>query len=137
MGCDLQGVEFGVNAIEGKQLLVRPALPDPPVMHDHDAVGILNGGQTVRDHDAGASLHQPGNGLLDQLLCMGINACGGFIQNQDGRVIGKGPGKGKQLPFSLSKGGPALGDGMLVFSAQAFNHRRGIDRLCSFLNLAV
>ena len=43
-------------------------LDDVSVLDDEDGVGVLNGGKTVRDYEAGSALHQPQHRLLDHYL---------------------------------------------------------------------
>jgi hypothetical protein len=51
-------------------------------MHHDDAVGILDGGQAVGNHDGGAILHQVFQRSLYQPLGLGIQRRRRFIQNQ-------------------------------------------------------
>ncbi len=44
-------VQFGVMAALGHQLVVRALFDDLAVIHDDDAVGVLDGGQAVGDDD--------------------------------------------------------------------------------------
>jgi len=44
-------VQFGVVAALGHQVIVGAFFDDPTVIHDDDAVGILDGGQAVGDDD--------------------------------------------------------------------------------------
>ena len=66
------------------------------VKHD-DLVGALNGREAVRDDERGAIGHQAFYGLLNQLLGLGVNARGGFIEYQDARVKGQRAREGNQL----------------------------------------
>ena len=43
-----------VDALLCQQLLVRALLLHPAVLNHHDQVCVLDGGQAVRDHNAGA-----------------------------------------------------------------------------------
>ena len=50
------GVNAGVSAAEGHELVVRARLDDAAVLDDDDAVGSLGGREPVRDKDGGAAL---------------------------------------------------------------------------------
>ena len=63
------------------------ALLDQLTVVDHqNLVGFADGAEAVGDDKAGASMHQPQHGLLDVLLGTGIDAAGGFVEDQDARV---------------------------------------------------
>src|SRR4051812_14981345 len=53
-------LERGVRTIARGQLRVRAALDDPPLGHDDDFVGVLDGGQSVRDDQRGPVAHERG-----------------------------------------------------------------------------
>lgn len=76
----LEGAELGVDAVQGHQLRVGAELRDPLVGHYGNAVGVLDGGEAVRDHHGGVlvDLVQPVQGLLDHLVY------GGYV-NEEGR----------------------------------------------------
>ena len=83
-----------------QQLLVCALLAQFAVMQDQDRVGVLYGGQPVRDHQRRASAHKYRDGLLDTLLERRVDRAGGFIEHEDQRIERKRAGKGKELPFA-------------------------------------
>ena len=66
-------IEVIVAALLGKKLLVGAALYDTALLHDHDAVGILDRGKAVGDDKACAAMHQCIHASLDQDLCSGVD----------------------------------------------------------------
>ena len=48
-------------------------LNDVSVTEDQDHVGVLDGGKSVRDHEAGAIFHQGVHSLLNFDFCTGVN----------------------------------------------------------------
>lgn len=66
----LEGAEGGVDAVQGHQLRVGADLRYSLVGNDGDAVGVLDGGQAVRDHHGRVlvDLVQAVQGLLDDLI---------------------------------------------------------------------
>ena len=76
-------------------------LDDIAVFHDQDQIGVADGGQTMRDHEAGAVFHQLLHALLDQHLRAGIDAGSSRALR---RILGsaqEGAGNGEQLLLSL------------------------------------
>src|SRR5215212_5243296 len=61
---ELAAVEVGVGAVPGQQLVVGPAFGDAAGLHYQDPVGVADGGEAVRYHDARASREQPSEGRL-------------------------------------------------------------------------
>ena len=53
------------------------------VVKDHDAVAFLDGGQAVSDDHRGAAFHHAFDGLLDELLGLGVDRAGRFVKDQD------------------------------------------------------
>ena len=72
---------------------------NPSLVHDNDFIRMLDGGQAVGNHYGGTALHQPGKRLGYQGLGFRIDIGRGFVQYQDGGLIGQRPGKGKELPL--------------------------------------
>jgi len=50
------------------------------LVHYRNAVGILHRGQTMRDDQRGAPLHELRQGLLDQVFALSVEGAGGFVQ---------------------------------------------------------
>ena len=69
-------------------------LPNFALVHDHDAVRVLDSGKPVGHHDGGAIQHDFFQGFLDQKLRLCVNVGGGFVHDQNAGPMGKGPGKG-------------------------------------------
>lgn len=57
-----------IDAFLRQQLLVCAVLPDSAILKHHYQVCVLDGGQPVSDHDAGASLSGFVQGFLDHLF---------------------------------------------------------------------
>ena len=76
------------------------ALGNTPALHHDDAVGMLDGGQPVCDHQRRASLHQGGQGRLHMLFGFAVQGRGGFIQQQDRRIFQQGAGNRQALALA-------------------------------------
>ena len=64
------------------KLVVVAALGDLTVAHYHDAVGVADGGQSVRDYEAGAAAQQYLQRVLNQQLDMRIDGRRGLVEDQ-------------------------------------------------------
>ncbi|OQC54599.1 MAG: hypothetical protein BWX54_02189 [Verrucomicrobia bacterium ADurb.Bin018] len=81
---------------------------DPPVLHHDDAVSRTHSRQPVSDEDAGGALQDQIERLLDLPFGEGINAGGGLIQNEDGRLLHQHAHQRHQLPLTHRKPRPAF-----------------------------
>lgn len=90
-------VERGVKSAFLKQLIVRANFDDVAFVHDKDAVGILNGGQSMCDDKAGSSFHQAVHRLLNQYLHAGVDRTRRFVQNQHFGIGENRPGDCQKL----------------------------------------
>ena len=75
------------HAAMGHEFGMRTLLNDMPIIHYHDAVGLLNGGQSVRHDDAGAAMHETLQSLLYQAFGFVIKRTGGFVEQQNWGVF--------------------------------------------------
>jgi predicted GTPase len=66
--------------------MMRP-IDDAAHIDDDNLIVDLNGVQTVVDGDHRFVLHQVADGLLDAQLVLWIEEGGGFIQQNDGRIL--------------------------------------------------
>ena len=90
---------------------------DAAVQHVDDAVGALGDGGFVGDHQHGeiALAAQVGEQIEDPLAGDGVEAAGGFVGEQDGRVVGESAGDGDALTLAAGE----LGRALLVADVQA------------------
>ena len=75
-------------------------LDDPAVLEDDDAVGVLDGGEAVRDHDGRAAVQHDVEAFLDLRLGERIDAGGGLVEDDDGRVLHQHAREGDQLALA-------------------------------------
>ena len=83
----LQAEERGVAAAAAQQFVVPAALDDLAALDHQDGVGMHDGVQAVRDHDGGAVLAEMLDRLLHLLFGFGIERGGGFVEQDDRRVL--------------------------------------------------
>jgi len=95
-----EGGEFGMGAL----------LHDGAIVHYADAVGFADGGQAVGDDDGGSALHEGIEGFLNLFFGFGIEAGGGFIEEEDSGVFEDGPGDGYALALATGEFDAAFAD---------------------------
>ena len=86
--------------------------------------------EAMRDDDHGAALHQVGQRGLHQRLALGIERRGGFVENENGRVLEDGAGNGHALALAAGEAEAFLADDGVVALRHAQNEivRQGIAR---------
>lgn len=74
---------------------------DGAFVEDNDLVGFADGGEAVCDDEDGAVGGEVVEGFLNEAFGNGIDAGGGLIENDKGRVFEKDAGNGHALFFAL------------------------------------
>src|ERR1700679_3998770 len=82
----LLSVELVVAAVEVVEAGVIAAFDDAAGFDDQNLVGAAHGGEAVGDDEGGAAAHQVAQTFLDERFGFGIEAGGGFVENQDARI---------------------------------------------------
>ena len=78
------------------------ALDDAALFQNHDAVTILDSGQSVGNDKGGSALHQFIHAVLYNFLSTGIDGAGSLIQDQHRRIRYCGSGNGQKLSLTLA-----------------------------------
>ena len=94
-------------------------LDDAAAVEHQDAVEAAHGRQPMRDHDRGASLHQPLHRLLDQRLRLRVQARRRLVQDQHARIRQERPRQRHPLPLAARQLDAALADQRAVALRQA------------------
>ena len=97
---ELRIIELSVEAVLGKELVVRAGFHDVAVAQHQDHVGIADGAQAVRDHEARATLHEGIHGALDALLGARVHVGSCLVQDEDGAVGDERARDGEKLLLS-------------------------------------
>ena len=90
-------MEPSVDAVPREEFVVRSLLADFPSVEHQDAISAAHRGQTMRDHQSGATLHQIEECLLHEALGFRVKGRGRFIEDEDRRVLEKRAGDGDAL----------------------------------------
>ena len=85
--------------------------------HD-DLVGLEDGVQTVGDGDDGLVLHQLSRGFFEQDFSLGVEAGGGFVENQDRCILQEGTRQGETLGLPAAEAGAAFADDGFIIRGQ-------------------
>ena len=122
-------VQVEVEALPREQLLVRALLDDAAVVHHEDGVGVADGGQPVRDHEARAVLHQLRHGLLDQHLGTRVDRAGRLVEDEDLRIGQERAGDRQQLLLALRDVGRVVVEHRVVAVRQRAHEVVDVGRL--------
>src|SRR5579871_4192849 len=79
----LAGVEIEVAALSGVKRAVGAALDDASAFDDEDLVGAADGGEAMGNDEGRAAAHEIGQALLDEGFGFGIEAGGGFVEDEN------------------------------------------------------
>jgi hypothetical protein len=82
---------------------MRSLLNDLAILNHIDTVNFPDGGQAVSNDDGRPAFHQAVQGFLDDALALGVEAAGGFVEQQHRGVFQNSPGNGYPLPLPATK----------------------------------
>ena len=131
---ELQLREPRVQRARGEQLRVRAARDDAAVIHDDDTVGLLHGGQPVRDDDRRALRHELFERLLHEQLALRVERARRLVEQQDRRILENRARDRDALPLPARQPRAALAEERVVALRQRAQElvrfggtRRGFD----------
>ena len=124
-----------VVPVFGYQLLVRAVFHDFALVHDVDFVRVADGAQAVGDGDGGARLHQALQGFLHQAFALRVEGGGGFVQDEDGRVLQDGAGDADALALPAGQASAAVAYHRVVALLRLHDEIVGVGNLGRFDDL--
>lgn len=101
-------------------------LYDQTVIEHGEARALLNGGQSVSDHDRGAFLHCSLQGLLHKLLRFLIEGRGGLVEKENRRLADDGSSDSNSLLLSSRKLAATLTSEDLEACMKLLIEKRGV-----------
>ena len=78
---------MSIDSAPLEEFFVCASLSDSVVRHHKDFICAADGGKTMGDGDGGAVFGQDIQALLDPAFAFIIQGAGGFVQDQNGRVL--------------------------------------------------
>ena len=82
---------------------MRSAFHKFPLLKDVNLIGMLDGRQTMRDHDYRVAARKLARGGDDGSLAFGIDIARGLIEDVDGRIVQQCPGERQALALTTRK----------------------------------
>ena len=98
--------DFGKSFIQTvlfDQFRVGAAFRDFSVVYHENIVRVLNGCKAVGNLDNRFAFRKFDNSRLDKVFVFGVDACGRFVENDDGRIFKYGALDGYTLFFPAGK----------------------------------
>ena len=108
---------------------------DAPFMEHTDLVCVLDGTQAVGDGYRRTGLHQTFESILYQSLALRVEGRGGFVEDEDGRVLQDGTGNADALALSAAEASAAVADVRVEALLRCHDEVVGIGNLGRFFNL--
>lgn len=94
--------EAAVEPVNSNQLVMGALLNDLTVIDHKNLVGMAHGFQPVGNHNDRLIVGQFRNGLHQLLLVLRVHVSGGFVQNDDRRVLHDGARDGDALALAAA-----------------------------------
>src|SRR6185437_6516787 len=102
--------QFAVKPLAAHELVGGAVLDGAAGLQDDDAVEVAHGGEPVGDGDHGAAAHQAGERLADDFLGFTVERRGGFVEQEERRVLEEGAGDGDALALAAGELDAAVAD---------------------------
>lgn len=121
-----------IDAAALQQVGVVPLLEDAAFAEDEDDVGVLNGGEAVRDDDHGAAAGGALKGSLHEPLALRVETARRLVQQQHARPPDQRPRDREPLLLSArQRDTPRAAGGGLVRVLERGEERQLTPRCCS------
>ena len=107
----LELVKAVVDAALGQEFLVGALFAEAAFVEDEDAVGVLDGAEAMGDDERGAAAEEAVERFADQEFGFGVDAGGGFVEDEEARIVSQGAGEIDELALTDAERGAAFVDG--------------------------
>ena len=131
----LLAVQVGVVAFAREQFVMGTALSDVAVAEDDDLVGVLDGGDAVRNQNCGAALHHGAEAGEDALFGLSVHSGKGIVEDEDARVANDGAGDGASLFLSAGERDAAFAERRVVLVGEFLDVGIEIGDFCGGADL--
>ena len=137
LGDQLEVVDAPVESARAQKLRVRASLRDSTPVHHENEIGVADRRQAVSDDEGRASLYHLRERLLQFVLRLHVDAGGGVVEYQDGRVEQDRARYREPLPLAPGQLNAALPDPGLVLIGQALDEVVKLRHPCGLPDLLI
>ena len=130
LACRLQIHHVGVQSLAGVQLCRAALLGHDAVRQHHHPIRTGHGAHPVGDDEDGLVFYEPGQSLLNGSFVLYVQAGGGFVQQDDGRILQEGTGDRNALTLAAGKGAAVLADVGVSLVRQLLGKFIAVCHLC-------
>lgn len=118
-----------VVAVVRHEFVVCTLLDKFAVAHDEDAVGVADGGEPVRNHNAGPVGHEFAERILNEHFGGGVDTGGGFVEHKEQfGVLRQRACHDEELFLAERKACTAFVENRVVTVWHGFNESVGVNR---------
>ena len=101
--------------------MMRALFNNATLIEDDDVIGFEDGVETVGNGNDSFSLHELARGFFEQGFGFRVEAGGGFVEDEDGRVLEEGARERETLRLSAGETGAAFADDSFIFLRERFD----------------
>ena len=121
LALSLELYHVGKNAALMQQLCRRSLFCYCSIFEHHNLICTGNRAHPVSDDEDGFVFNKPGQSLLNGSFVLHIQAGGGLVQQDDGRILQEGTGDRNALTLAAGKGAAVLADVGVSLVRQLFS----------------
>src|SRR5580658_8620296 len=96
----LQLIKAIINSVAREHFLMRALFAQAAFVEHKNTVGVLNRVEAMRDHERSASFEQAIERGADEELGFGVDTGGGFVEDEEARIVGKRAGETDELALA-------------------------------------
>ena len=128
---------MGIQSLPGVQLCRAALLGHDATRQHHHLIRTSYGAHPVGDDKDGFVFYEPRKSLLNGSFVLHVQAGGGLVQQNDGRILQEGTGDGDALTLAAGKSAAVLADVGVPLVRQLFGKFLAVCQLCRRQNLLV
>ena len=121
---------MGVQSLAGVQLCRAALLDHDASRQHHHLIRTGHGAHPVGDDEDGFVFYEPGQSLLNGSFVLHIQAGGGLVQQDDGRILQESAGNGDTLTLAAGKSAAVLADVGVSLVRQLLGKFLAVCHLC-------
>ena len=130
-------MQAAIDAPLPKQFIMRARFNNSPSIQDDDSIRVLNGRESMCDHQGRSILHQIAQGQLYDPFRLGVECRRRFIEDQKRRITKNGSGNRQALPLATRKFEAAFPDDRIVPFRQTENKVMSLGQFRCLLDIGL